>query len=190
MIRLLWELFIVFFKIGVFTFGGGYAMISVIEDACAVKKKWITHDEMMDITVMAESTPGPIAINMATYVGFRQARFAGAAAATIGIVLPSFLIILLLASWLDRALNYEIVQNIFRGIRVAVPVLILDAGFKMIRKMNKKPLSCLIAVAGMAVMFLCLVFSINFSSLSLMLIAGAVSLAAYALSHWKGADEK
>lgn len=190
MIRLLGELFSAFFRIGVFTFGGGYAMISVIEDICVSKKKWITHDEMMDITVMAESTPGPIAINMATYVGFRQARFMGAVTATLGMVLPSFLIILLLAAGLDRALEYPLVQNIFRGIRIAVPVLILDAGFKMVRKMKKKRFPCLVALLSMAVMFMALVFSWNFSSLSMMVIAGAVSVCAYALSLLKGAGGK
>ena len=82
------ELFLTFAKIGAFTFGGGYAMISLIEDICVEKKKWITHDEMMDITVIAESTPGPIAINCATYVGYKRKKFVGAIFATIGMVLP------------------------------------------------------------------------------------------------------
>ena len=90
---ILMELFLTFAKIGLFTFGGGYAMISIIEDNCVDKKKWITHDEMMELTVIAESTPGPIAINMATGVGFRQAGMLGAIMATFGVVLPSFVII-------------------------------------------------------------------------------------------------
>ena len=136
--NILKDLFLTFAKIGVFTFGGGYAMISVIENNCVDRKKWITHDEMMDVTVMAESTPGPIAINMATFVGYKQAGLMGAVAATIGIVLPSFLIIFFLSSVLEALLKYPLVQNLFRGIRVAVPILILDAGFNMVRKMKKK----------------------------------------------------
>ena len=93
--KLLWELFITFARIGLFTFGGGYAMISLIENACVENKRWITHDEMMTVTVVAESTPGPIAINCATYVGYRQKGLPGAAAATVGMVLPSFCIIFL-----------------------------------------------------------------------------------------------
>ena len=91
--NLLIELFLTFAKIGFFTFGGGYAMIAMIENACVEKKQWITHDEMMDVTVIAESTPGPIAINCATFVGYKQAGFLGSLIATIGMVLPSFMVI-------------------------------------------------------------------------------------------------
>ena len=90
------ELFLTFAKVGMFTFGGGYAMISIIENTCVQQKKWITHDEMMEITVIAESTPGPIAINAATYVGYKQSGIAGSIAATVGLVLPSFVVIYLI----------------------------------------------------------------------------------------------
>jgi len=190
MFRLLIELFYEFFKVGLFTFGGGYAMISVIENSCVDRKKWITHDEMMDVTVMAESTPGPIAINMATFVGFKQAKFLGAAAATIGIVLPSFLIILCLSAVLDAALEYEIVQNLFRGIRMAVPILILNAGFQMVKKMKKKTLlPCAIVVCSIAAMFFVKLFSVNFSSIAIMLIAGVVSLSVFLAAKGKGAKK-
>ena len=91
--HVLFELLLTFMKIGLFTFGGGYAMIPMIEGICVEEKKWITSDEMLNITVIAESTPGPIAINCATFVGYQQAGFAGALAATLGIVLPSFAVI-------------------------------------------------------------------------------------------------
>ena len=99
------ELFLIFAKIGLFTFGGGYAMISLIENNCVEKKKWITHDEMMNITVIAESTPGPIAINCATYVGYKKAGITGAIISTLGIVLPSFIIILLISALLKMLLK-------------------------------------------------------------------------------------
>ena len=86
-------LFLTFFKIGLFTFGGGYAMISIIEDTCVRKKKWITDEEMINMTVIAESTPGPIAINCSTYIGYKQKGLLGAVAATLGVILPSFIII-------------------------------------------------------------------------------------------------
>lgn len=86
-------MFFTFMKIGAFTFGGGYAMISIIEDICVDKKQWISHDDMMNVTIIAESTPGPIAINCATFVGYQQAGLAGALSATLGVVLPSFFII-------------------------------------------------------------------------------------------------
>ena len=90
---MLLDLFLTFAQIGLFTFGGGYAMISLIENACVERKRWITHDDMMNITVIAESTPGPIAVNCATFVGYRQKGLPGALAATLGLILPSFVII-------------------------------------------------------------------------------------------------
>ena len=103
---ILFELFLIFAKIGLFTFGGGYAMLSLIENNCVEKKKWITHDEMMNVTVIAESTPGPIAINCATFVGFKQAGLLGALTATFGMVFPSFVIIYTVSMFLDNFWNY------------------------------------------------------------------------------------
>lgn len=174
--KLLWNLFLTFSKIGLFTFGGGYAMISMIEDACVEKKKWITHDDMMNITVVAESTPGPIAINCATFVGYKQKGFAGAVTATVGMVLPSFVVILLIAKLLDNFLGITIIANAFKGIKLAVGLLILDAAIKMIKKMQKKPLPQTIMISAAAIMLLINIFAINFSSVALMLIFGGISL--------------
>ena len=173
---ILLQLFLTFAKIGLFTFGGGYAMISMIENNCVEKKKWITHDEMMNVTVIAESTPGPIAINCATFVGCKQAGFIGALAATFGMVLPSFAIIYLISMFLDNFLEIIWIANAFRGIKIAVGILILDAGITMIRKMQKKPLPCAIMLCACAAMLVINVFSLKFSSIALMLIAGVVSL--------------
>ena len=135
--NLLIELFLTFAKIGLFTFGGGYAMISMIENACVENKKWISHDDMMNITVIAESTPGPIAINCATFVGYKQKGLIGAIAATMGIVFPSFAIIYLIAILMDDFLEITVIANAFKGIKLAVGILILDAALKMIQKMQK-----------------------------------------------------
>ncbi|MBO4868149.1 MAG: chromate transporter, partial [Clostridia bacterium] len=115
--KMLADLFLTFFRIGLFTFGGGYAMISMIGNICVDRKEWITNDEMADITVIAESTPGPVAINCATYVGFKKKGFAGAAAATLGVILPSFLIILLVTSLLKAAWKNPCVQAVLRGLK-------------------------------------------------------------------------
>ena len=123
------ELFLVFAKIGLFTFGGGYAMIAVIENVCCEQKKWLTHAEMMELIVSAESTPGPIAINCATWVGCRRKGFRGAAAATLGMVLPSFVIIYAISLFLDGFLEIALVANAFRGIRVGVGVVMVRPGF-------------------------------------------------------------
>ena len=114
------DLFLTFAKIGLFTFGGGYAMISLIENSCVEKKQWITHDEMMNVTVIAESTPGPIAINCATFVGYKQKGFTGAISATIGMVLPSFCIIFLISMFMDNFLEITWIAHAFMGIKIAV----------------------------------------------------------------------
>ena len=128
------DLFLTFFKIGLFTFGGGYAMLSIISDNCVEKKKWITHDEMMNVTVIAESTPGPISINCATYVGYRQAGLLGGIMCTLGVVLPSFIIIYVISMFRDNFLEYKLIANAFGGIRVCVCVLITNAVLKLFKK--------------------------------------------------------
>jgi chromate transporter len=173
---LLFDLFLTFAKIGLFTFGGGYAMIALIENACVEKKAWITHDEMMDVTVIAESTPGPIAINCATYVGYKQKGFVGAVVATLGLVLPSFIIIFLISMFLDNFLDIVWIAHAFMGIKIAVGILILDAALKMIKKMHKRLVPRIIMVCSAIAMFLIDVFALKFSSITLMLIAAAVSL--------------
>ena len=174
--NLLLDLFLSFAKIGLFTFGGGYAMIALIENACVEKKKWITHDEMMNVTVIAESTPGPIAINCATFVGYKQKGWTGAIAATVGMVFPSFCIIFLISMFLDHFLEITWIANAFKGIRIAVGILIIDAAVKMIRKMQKKPIPRTIMLCSFAAMMLINVFSLRFSSISLMVIAAVISL--------------
>ena len=180
---MLLDLFLTFANIGLFTFGGGYAMISLIENACVERKRWITHDDMMNITVIAESTPGPIAVNCATFVGYRQKGLPGALAATLGLILPSFVIIYAVSVFLDSFLEITWIASAFRGIRIAVGILIVDAAVNMIRKMKKKPLPCVILVGSCAAMLCVNAFSLKFSSVSLMLLAGAVSLTVFLIQN-------
>lgn len=185
-------LFLSFAKIGLFTFGGGYAMIALIEDTCVEKKKWITHDEMMNITVIAESTPGPIAINCATYVGFKQKGFAGALAATTGMIFPSFCIIFAISVYLDRFLEITWIAHAFQGIKIAAGILILDAALRMLKKMPKKVLPRIIMVSAFTAMLLINFFSVRISSIILMLTAGLFSLIIFMArkSSSKGGDRK
>lgn len=180
--NILLDLFLTFAKIGLFTFGGGYAMISMIEHHCVEQKQWITHDEMMNITVIAESTPGPIAINCATFTGYKKAGFTGAAAATLGMIVPSFLVIYLISMCLDNFLELTLIANAFKGIKIAVGILILDAAVTMIKKMHRKKLPRAIMVCSFAAMFCINLFALNFSSISLMLLAAAVSLAIFVVN--------
>ena len=111
--KLLWSLFSSFFKIGLFTFGGGYAMIPLIQNECAERRKWIQHDELMDIFIIAESTPGPISVNCATNVGYKQARLTGAVWATLGLVIPSFAVIYILYLLFSNILEVTVITNAF-----------------------------------------------------------------------------
>ncbi|MCR5088484.1 MAG: chromate transporter [Oscillospiraceae bacterium] len=174
--KLLADLFLSFAKIGLFTFGGGYAMIALIENVCVEKKQWITHDEMMNITVIAESTPGPIAINCATYVGYRQKGYLGALIATVGMILPSFCVIFAISMFWDHFLEIPWIAHAFRGIRIAVGILILDAAVKMLKKMQKKPIPVAIMLCAFLAMLLADIFSVRISSIILMVTAGVASL--------------
>lgn len=172
------ELFLTFVKIGLFTFGGGYAMIPLIENICVEKKKWITQDDMMNVTVIAESTPGPVAVNCSTFVGYRQAGLAGAAIATFGMVLPSFLIIYVISMFLDNFLEIGVIAHAFMGIKAAVGILILDVGMKMTKKMEKRFLPSAIMLCACAAMLCINIFSWKFSSITLILAAGVIGLTA------------
>ncbi|MDO4520812.1 MAG: chromate transporter [Erysipelotrichaceae bacterium] len=174
--NLLLDLFLSFAKIGLFTFGGGYAMLALIENTCVGKKQWITHDEMMDITVIAESTPGPIAINCATYTGYKQKGVPGALSATAGIILPSFCIIFAISMFLDNFLEITWIAHAFAGIKAAVGILILDAALKMIRKMPDQLVPRVIMICACAAMLAVNIFSLRISSVVLMMTAGLVSL--------------
>ncbi len=124
---ILLDLFFTFFKIGLFTFGGGYAMISLVSEQ-TVSKGWLTEAELLNMIAVAESTPGPIAVNMATFVGSTQAGILGSALATLGVVLPSFIIILLISAILGNFMKLEPVQAALNGVRPCVVALILGTG--------------------------------------------------------------
>lgn len=177
--RRVWELFTTFFRIGLFTFGGGYAMISLIEDEVGRKRGWITLDELTEVFAIAESTPGPIAINSATYVGYRQAGVKGSAAATLGVVLPSFIIIYIISLFLDNFMALTVVANAFKGIQVAVAFLILRAGIRLILKMPKT--AATVTACGIsAVLILCInLFGWKFSTIWMILMGAASGLILY-----------
>lgn len=179
------SLFFTFAKIGLFTFGGGYAMLSLIEHECVEIKHWLTPEELTDIVVIAESTPGPIAINCATYTGYKKAGIGGAVIATMGMVLPSFIIILVVSTFMDGLLQYAFVRKIFRGIRVAVGLLIIQAGITMTKKMMKTTQNKFISM-GFVISFLLIVLAldilqIKFSTIYLILLSGFLGLCIYSV---------
>ena len=184
--RILIDLFFTFAKMGLFTFGGGYAMISLIEHTCVDQKAWITHDDMMNVTVIAESTPGPIAINCATFVGYRQKGFVGALVATLGMTLPSFCVIYLISMFLDDFLDIAWIANAFEGIKIAVGLLILDAAFTMLKKTRKKRITDVIMMCSFGAMLSIDLFALHFSTIALLLVAGIVSLLLFVVQECTG----
>ncbi len=175
-LSLLIDLFFTFAQIGMFTFGGGYAMISLIENACVENKKWITHDEMMTVTVIAESTPGPIAINCATFVGYKKGKIFGAIAATLGMIIPSFVIIYAISRFLNHFLEITWVANAFKGIKIAVGILIVDAAIKMLKKMKKKTMQIGMFIFAVVSLTIINLFALNISSMVLMLVAAVIGM--------------
>jgi len=184
-LKSLWLLFINMLKIGLFTFGGGYAMIHLLENEFVSKKKWIEEDEFMDLVAIAESTPGPIAINCSTYIGYKKERILGAVLATLGMCIPSFTIIFFISLFFNQFLSIGWVASAFKGIQVCVVFLILSAGVKMLKKMKKKPFNLIV----MSATFLCMVafgvFAVSFSSIFYILISGFVGLLIYLIGYFK-----
>ena len=177
-------------KIGIFTFGGGYAMIALLENEFVSKKKWMDKDEFLDMAAIAESTPGPIAINAATYIGYKQLGITGSILATLGICLPSFLIIYLISLFFDAFLSFTYVQYAFRGIQACVIYLILNAGIKMFRQMEKSRFNLIVIFATMVCMLLASAFALNFSTVIYILISGAAGLAVYFVGKIRKGTEK
>ena len=160
-------LFAAFFRIGICTFGGGYAMIPLIEAEAVEKRGWITSEDMLDIIAIAEATPGPLAVNTATFVGQKVAGLAGAAAATLGVVMPSFLIILIVSLFYTQFRDNRWVDCAFRGIRAAVTALMVNAVVKLSKHVPKIAFTAALFAAGF------LLATFTGVSVILLLIGGA-----------------
>lgn len=181
-INALINLFLTFFKIGICTFGGGYAMIAIIEREAIERKKWLKHEEFLDIIAIAESTPGPLAINSATFIGYKIAGALGSIFATLGVVIPSFIIIYAISLFFDAFLSIEWVGYAFLGIQSAVAFLILNAGIKMFKSIEKSPLSIVLFILSVGCLVVFSLFAIKFSTIFYILIGGFVGVLAYLIS--------
>ena len=184
------KLFLIMFKIGLFTFGGGYAMIANIREIVIDKKHWLDEDELMQVITIAESTPGPIAINLATYVGYKKQGFWGSLCATLGVVLPSLIIIYAISLFLEPFMANKYVAYAFTGIQCAVAFLILRAGMNMLQKMEKKALPLTVFGVVFVLMLLCEIFGWGISSIVLIMLGGIIGIFAYALPFWRKEAEK
>ena len=177
----LFSLFFTMMKIGTFTFGGGLAMIALLESEFVSKRAWMEREEFLDMVAIAESTPGPIAINAATYVGYKTRGVLGALLATLGICIPSFVIIYLISLFFDAFLSLHVVACAFRGIQVCVIYLVLCAGLKMLKQIKKTLLSVSIICCVLAAMLCCSLLAVRFSGIFYILICGVIGLCVYLL---------
>ena len=152
------ELFATFLKIGAFTFGGGYAMVALLEHEFVEKKRWVSREEFLDMVAIAESTPGPVAVNSATYIGYKIDGIAVAAASTLAVCIPSFAVIYLISQFFDRFLS-------------------LSAGLKMLKNLERSAFHVTVLAVVIAAMVGCTVMSVSFSSIFYILLSGGAGLA-------------
>ena len=178
------------FKIGLFTFGGGYAMVSVIEREIVEKKKLLTHQEYLDIIAIAESSPGPIAVNTATFIGYKAFGVIGSVFATLGVVLPSFIVIYIISFFFEQFLALEYVGYAFRGIQTCVAYLIISAGIKMLSKLEKTFFNYFMVSVFFVVLLIFELLAVNFSTIFFILIGGTIGLTLYLVNYFKNKQKK
>lgn len=181
-LKSLLSLFLTMFKIGLFTFGGGYAMIAIIERELVEKKEWINKDEYLDIISIAESSPGPIAVNTATFIGYKIGGFFGSVFATLGVVMPSFISIFIISIFFNAFLSIKIVEYAFKGIEVAVAFIILTAGIKLFNGIQKTPFNIVLTAITILCVILFSLFAIAFSSIYYILIGGFIGIIFYIIT--------
>lgn len=184
-IKLLMSLFLSMLKIGLFTFGGGYAMISLLDNEFVGRKKWINEEDFSNLVAIAESTPGPIAINCATFIGYKKAGISGSVFATVGMCVPSLSIIYLVSLFFDRFLSISWVASAFRGIQVCVVFLIFSAGLKMLKKIKKSAFNLTVMSLTFVLMITFSLLSVSFSSIFYILAFGALGLLIYTVGYLK-----
>lgn len=184
-VKSLGTLFFTFFKIGLFTFGGGYAMIALLEEEFIQRRRWLDKDEFLDMAAIAESTPGPVAINSATYLGYKLAKVPGAATATVAVCLPSFLIIYAISLFFEQFTQLTVIANAFKGIQVCVIYLIFSAGVRMLKALDKSPFATGVLAAVMLVMVGLSLAGVSVSSILLILLSGAAGVVAWLIGRRK-----
>ncbi len=181
-------LFLTFMKVGAFTFGGGYAMIPIIEEEVTKKRKWISEMEILDILAISETTPGPIAINTATYVGYKVGGVLGSIFATIGLSIPSFVIIFVISYFYKDFMQWKVIQAAFKGLKVGVVLLLLNAVIKLKKNVKVNFIGIVLFVAALATSITLSIFDIGFkyTSLCLILLGIVVGITLTALNKKKG----
>ena len=181
LLRLFWS----FFQIGLFSFGGGYAALPLIQHQVVEQNGWLTISQFTDIITISQMTPGPVAINSATYLGYKLAKVPGAATATVAVCLPSFLIIYAISLFFEQFTQLTVIANAFKGIQVCVIYLIFSAGVRMLKALDKSPFATGVLAAVMLVMVGLSLAGVSVSSILLILLSGAAGVAAWLISRRK-----
>ena len=184
-LRLFWE----FFKVGLFSVGGGLATLPFLYSLGA-KTGWFSTADVANMLAVSESTPGPMAVNSATYIGYKIEGTAGAAASTVAVCLPSFAVIYLISLFFDQFLSLSVVASAFHGIQVCVIYLILSAGLKMLKELERSIFNIVILTAVAAAMVGCSIAAVSFSSIFYILLSGAAGLLLYAVQQLRKGEKK
>ena len=175
------SLFLTFFKLGIFSIGGGPTMLTLIQAEFVDKKKWLDNDELMEMTAIAESTPGPIAINLATYLGYKKGGFLGALVSTLGVIITPFVLMFCISLFLENILSNEAVQYAFMGVKVGVVFLLLKVSITLIRGVKKDWFGVLLLLVTTIGMILITIFSVNFSAIYFILLGAVLGLLIYGI---------
>lgn len=183
------ELFLSFFKLGLFAIGGGPVILTLVQGEFVDKKHWLTNDELMEMTAISESTPGPIAVNLATYLGYKRGGFLGALLATLGIIITPFILMFCISLFLENILSYQAIKYAFMGIKVGVVFLLFRAAFTLIRKLKKDWLGLTLLIFVTLAMILITIFAINFSAIYFILIGAFLGILVYGIIPKKKGDK-
>lgn len=184
------ELFLTFLKLGIFSIGGGTTMLTLLHGELVERKKWIDNDELMEMTAISESTPGPIAINLATYLGYSRGGFLGALLTTLGVVLPPFVIMFVISLFLQNILSYDAIKYAFMGIKCGVVFLLCKVSITLLRGNKKDILGIIIVISVISLMIVFTIFAINFSAIYFIIIGAVLGLLIYGLIPFKKEQKK
>ena len=174
-------LFLTFFKLGIFSIGGGPTMLTLLQGELVEKKKWLTNDELMEMTAIAESTPGPIAINLATYLGYKKGGFFGALFSTLGVIITPFVLMFCISLFLENILSYNAIKYAFMGIKVGVVFLLFKVSFTLVKSMKKDWFGILLLVSVTITMVTITILAINFSAIYFILLGAVLGLLIYGI---------
>ena len=187
--KTLLNLFLTFFKLGIFAIGGGPTMLTLLQGELVEKKKWLSNDELMEITAIAESTPGPIAINLATYLGYKRGGFFGALFSTLGVVITPFTLMFVISLFLEKFLSFEAVKYAFMGVKVGVVFLLLKVSITLIKNLKKDWFGILLLTTVTVAMVIITILAVKFSAIYFILLGAVLGLLIYGIIPKKRRDK-